>query len=394
MPIYEDDNHTREKLQELRRSNVCAVCKGRLDVFLDVGRGPVRAFLACRSDRSHEGIERIYEPTPFEEEGYGAYNLPARREKMNQEYGEKSTELTRFVGVNTLTKEDAMMVLKTIWPKAPEIEVIKAALICHQYGLNPLRKHLFLIPYKRRKDGVVVGVDWSTVIGIQANRLIAHRAGDFSYLDDTPRVMTKEEQTRIFGFVDEGKISAITMLRDSRGNTAPGYGSWPLAKVPHGAEEGNSGLNMAFIRSERNAMDRLFAGEMPQGVEVIDQDYAPSGSDPGEEIGETAEPAQELPTEEGGGTGEAISSTRERESKNREEAAAGEGFTIDPTWLKESFKSLNWSNETAKSFIASQYKVDGKGALAEVLSRLTREQAEEFTEEIKSRLDRQPGLFE
>ncbi len=29
-----------------------------------------------------------------------------------------------------------------VWPKAPEVEVIKAAMLCQQYGLNPLRKHI------------------------------------------------------------------------------------------------------------------------------------------------------------------------------------------------------------------------------------------------------------
>lgn len=55
-PLYEDKNNTREKLLELRRNNRCLICKGQLDVFLDADKG--KAFLSCRSDRSHEGIER------------------------------------------------------------------------------------------------------------------------------------------------------------------------------------------------------------------------------------------------------------------------------------------------------------------------------------------------
>ena len=52
---------------------------------------------------------------------------------------------------------------------------------------------------------------------------------------------------------------------------------------------------MAFIRSERNALDRLFAGEMPQGIQVVDEEYMAGGSIEGEvikgggKIGETAE---------------------------------------------------------------------------------------------------------
>ncbi len=51
-----------------------------------------------------------------------------------------------------IRKEQAMYLLKTIWPKAPEVEVIKAAILCQQYGLNPLMGSvcfwlLFLLPY-------------------------------------------------------------------------------------------------------------------------------------------------------------------------------------------------------------------------------------------------------
>ncbi len=283
--IYEDENNTREKLFEFRKTNICAVCKGGLDVFLDADLG--KAFLACRNDRSHQGILRIYEPTPFEEKGYEAFNIPTRREMMSEELGTgKATKLVKYVGVVSLTREQAMEILSTIWPDAPEVEVLKAAMICHQYGLNPLMKHVFLIPFKRRKGGQVVGEDWVAVLGIKANRLIAHRAGDYSYLDDTPRIMTAQEQERIFGEVDDSKVWAITKLRDSKGNEAPGYGPWPLDEVPYGAEKGNTKTNMAFIRSERNALDRLFAGEMPQGVEVIDEEYASGQILEGEAVGE------------------------------------------------------------------------------------------------------------
>ncbi|GAI68259.1 unnamed protein product [marine sediment metagenome] len=153
---------------------------------------------------------------------------------MVEELGkEKSTRLMKYEGVVSLTQKGATEVLETIWPDAPEVEVFKAAMVCHQYGLNPLMHHLFLIPFKRRRQGRVVGEDWVTVLGIKATRLIAHRHGDFSYLDDTPRVMTDEEQKRIYGSVDSTKIMAITKLKDSKGNEASGYGAWPLGEEPY-----------------------------------------------------------------------------------------------------------------------------------------------------------------
>lgn len=44
------------------------------------------------------------------------------------------------------------------------------------------------------------------------------------------------------------------------------------------------------------------------------------------------------------------------------------------------------------SFIASQYKVSGK-TVTEALNRLTREQAEDFTRQINTKLERQSSLF-
>jgi hypothetical protein len=91
--------------------------------------------------------------------------------------------------------------------------------------------------------------------------------------------MKEAEQIEIFGEVDSGSVVAITIVADSAGNRAPGYGKWPRVNKwgkpnePQGTEKGNSMLNMAMIRSERNALKRLRPAEMPD-VEVIDADYA------------------------------------------------------------------------------------------------------------------------
>jgi len=267
-PIYEDENTTREYLFELRKKNRCQECHGRLDVLMDFDRG--KAFLACAEwNRSHhEGIEREAPPL-FEP------NIPTRREDMIGAMGEeKAMKLERYQGVVSLTRVEAMEILKTIWPEAPEVEVLKAAIICHQYGLNPLMKHIFLISFKRRKEGKVIGETWAVVQGIGSNRLIARRKHNYSYLDMTPRRMTEEEQQRINGEVDDTKIWALTKLKDMEtGAEANGVGSWPVDEVPYGTEKGNTKLNMAKIRSERQALDRLYPAEMPQGVEVMEEKY-------------------------------------------------------------------------------------------------------------------------
>jgi len=79
--------------------------------------------------------------------------------------------------------------------------------------------------------------------------------------------------------------------------------------------------------------------------------------------------------------------------KPPDEAIEGEGFRIDLTWLSESKKALKWTDDTAKTFLASKYKVSPEGTLTEVLQRLTREQAEDFTNVINSRVEKQPKLI-
>ena len=80
--------------------------------------------------------------------------------------------------------------------------------------------------------------------------------------------------------------------------------------------------------------------------------------------------------------------------EEKTETVEGEGFRIDMTWLKESLKTLKWTDDTCKTFLVSQYKVSPQGSLEDVLKRLTHEQAEDFVKEINSRLEKQqPGLF-
>jgi len=76
-------------------------------------------------------------------------------------------------------------------------------------------------------------------------------------------------------------------------------------------------------------------------------------------------------------------------------AVVGNGFRIEVPWLDKILKFIKWSEYTAKSWIASNLKVDTQGKLPEVLARLTREQAELFVRELQERAARvQPGLFD
>ena len=189
---------------------------------------------------------------------------------MEEQLGkEKNTELAPYFGLVSLTKEQATDIANTLWPKAPPVERHKAAVICAMYGLNPLMKHLYLIPFR---DAKAQTHKWVIVLGIGATRLIASRKTHYSYLDG-PRMMTKEEQEKLLGEVDEKRYYAITIIQDDKGNKAPGYGNWVKETPVYGADKGNTPQNMAMLRSERNAFDRLLPAEMPQGIEVIETQF-------------------------------------------------------------------------------------------------------------------------
>ena len=247
----------------------------------------------CGGDKTHQGFVKAGDPVierfktmkgtgiasdeviDQEIEAYESHEeIKYGRRYMAEQIGEEKTKaLALYQGVVSLTLPQAKLVLKTIWPDAPEVEIVKAAMTCRDYGLNPLMRHLFLIPFKNQKTGVVT---WSQVLGIGATRLISSRKKKgYSYIDG-PRMMTEAEQMRIRGMFDSANIWAITVVADKDGLQAPGYGSWPKNIEPKGTEKGNTKQNMAMLRSERQALDRLLPGEMPPNVDVIDEAYPPS----------------------------------------------------------------------------------------------------------------------
>ncbi|GAG12982.1 unnamed protein product, partial [marine sediment metagenome] len=129
-------------------------------------------------------------------------------------------------------------------------------------------KEIYIIPF-----GTGEKRTWSTVLGINATRKMMARMGSFSYIDNTPRVMTKEEQELIFGEVHTDRVCAITKLKTMKGLAAQGYGHYLNKDTPYGMDKGNTKANMAFIRSERQAFSRLFPDAIPQELEVVDEAY-------------------------------------------------------------------------------------------------------------------------
>jgi len=277
MPIYEGDRDlTFDDLLEMRKKMKCQVCGGMLNLFLDECG---KAFLACADwHRSHhEGIEK--EASRYQKEGLAALNIPTRRKILENEYGKETTtalDKAKIPTTGALTQPQAMHILKLVYPDVPEDQIIRTAILCRDFGLHPLMKEVYIIGFKNTKTGKV---DYSTVIGIAANRkMAADKKGAYSFVDLSPRAASKEEIVKQYGEnsdEERDNLISICILKGEKGNEAVGFGLWPKDKIPYGTDKGNTRRNMANIRSERQALDRLPGEAIPfRDFEVIDEAYA------------------------------------------------------------------------------------------------------------------------
>jgi len=272
VPIYEEEGKlTLKDLLDLRRKMKCKECGGMLNVFLDPDNG--KAFLACNNwhRTHHEGVAkeaRLFQP-----------NIPTRRRIMNDQYGKETTtalDKARLPMTGALTQSQAMHILKLVYPYVPEDEIIRTAILCRDFGLHPLMKEVYIIGFKNNRTGKV---DYSTVIGIAANRkMAADKKGPYSFIDLSPRAASKEEIVKQYGADSEEErdnLISICILKGQQGNEAVGFGLWPKDKTPYGTDKGNTKRNMANIRSERQALDRLPGEALPlRHLDVIDEAYA------------------------------------------------------------------------------------------------------------------------
>jgi hypothetical protein len=396
MPVYESETINRKALEEIRKRNSCATCGEYLSMFFDPDRH--LAFIACHDwTRTHhdDGIGRFYE--------YRELNINSRREQMENQIGkEKTRALAKYQGVTSLTRQDAMEILETIWPEAPEIDKTAAAMLCANYGLNPLANHVFLIKFHNKR---LDRDEWTRVWGIKAKRLLASRKSGYSYLDMSPRLMTDDEQIKVWGKVDQANLCFLTHLKDMRtGAEAYGYGKWPKNQEPYGTDKGNSKENMTSIRSESQALDRLRPAEMPGGWTVADEQYIEGES---RVIDVTTEEITEhiphsvnvLPSDEPEPLPDASESTenpaedtsqgisqgeKERPSKTKEKTPELVG-KIRREWLLESVNKLHMD---VLKYCKDTFKVtiSQKETLFDVVGKLSEENQISLVKEIEDRL--------
>ncbi|MBA7582045.1 hypothetical protein ES708_23965 [subsurface metagenome] len=283
MPIYTEKEKTYAELIKLSGPEfVCGTCGEGLTLCWGGSFGYDCHILRCTRDVAHTGISRPFYLSPADIPGFNLYDAgKKRRESMQEKLGaEKSKALikAKLPMSGALTQPEAEHILSLVYPGCPREEIIRCAILCRDFGLHPLMKEVYLIPFEKKdKQGKVLRRDWVTVVGITASRkMAADRKGAYSFLDGTPRAASHEEIVKQFGQNSEEErdnLISICTLRGEKGNEATGFGLWPKNKEPYGTDKGNTQRNMANIRSERPAYSRLPGGVLPP-VEVIDEAYA------------------------------------------------------------------------------------------------------------------------
>ncbi len=367
MPLYESSLLTQEMMKQHAKSHTCQ-CGGALQVAWGGSIGHNCYILRCANDLEHNDFIRPAKINNYDLPGYNMPGTMRSIEKMMMtKYGEEKTKaMVRIGGGNpiaTLTQKGAAEMLAILYPEASkspsgQAAIIKGSLICRDYGLNPAMDHIFLICYQKwnKEKTKVIGETWSVVRGIKASRLICGREKSYGYIDNTPRVMKREEQIEIFGEVDEDNLVTICKIKDKDGNVYPGYGKWPLWKhygdkkyinEPQGTEKGNSKFNQSCIRAERQSLDKLNPGAMPADIDVVDERFMGSHRVTVSEIEQEVQQIPESSGQEAEGSGDAIEGQVENEEQNTQET---EVINEKPPEKKQSEKKYKAPSEV-KSFV-------------------------------------------
>jgi hypothetical protein len=141
---------------------------------------------------------------------------------------------------------------------------------------------------------------------------------------------------------------------------------------------------MAFIRSERNAFSRLFPDARMPDADVIDDNIidVPGSGKVNTGTGEIVQ--GEIVSEK---TIEPSPVSPPAPSEGIAEVAATESL-IDLDWLRDSLKKIGWP-EISK-YLKDKYGVTGK-TVSEMVTKLNRSQATEFTNEVEERLKMKGG---
>jgi hypothetical protein len=283
----EKEAQNERELAHIAATHVCAECGGLLITPWSAQEN--KLILQCGTNKAHVGyyklddkLARLFavrqsilkggESTKAIDRGIQDY-LNKKHSRKEKHLTTDATALQQYQERGLISEQQAMAIIRTTpgWSRAPENVVRRAAMVCRDYKLYP-GIHVFLLVFGKGTDKE----SWVAAFGIKTNRLLASRKKPYKYIDG-PRIASEEEARKHYlDEYDSILIYAYCKLEGLDGSTAEGWGTWPKADKVYGADKGNSKANMAEIRAERRALDRLCPGEMPSGFETVDEQYVPT----------------------------------------------------------------------------------------------------------------------
>jgi len=411
---------TQEKSDEMRKiaqENVCGICGAELQIHTNPEKATIE--VGCLNREHHGFIERT---TYTQEFRRGGEVHPAIRDKIERKMILPGGQP---VGV-------ALAMIQTRFPRADMDEPSAALFLwdCVRLDLDPLLGEIFPVTFKvKAKDGTEKKVVQPLIsedgwLSLAARSCAEAWAGP-------PRTMRLEEYLQTQDAYKEKPYAEVKEIaREIKADLCKDENAYVWVAIGHRkdeddtitygwykkSEEGvvakNLPGNQARVRAIKRWVREVFpeakakmkemtstwmdrAGDVRDIQNVIEAEYHIV----------TEEPPSQLKggKKTGGKAGtRAPSKARAQATKTQTPPAAeetsqggvieGEGFTINLDWLRESQETLKWSEDTMLTFIISQYKVSGT-SVTEALKKLTREQAEDFTNQINKRLEKQTSLF-
>ncbi len=150
---------------------------------------------------------------------------------------------------------------------------------------------------------------------------------------------------------------------------------------------------MAFIRSGRNAIDKMAPGELPRDLEVADETYmAPVNikteiiEGRAEFLDETEKQVDELfgkKPESSSSSQQAPQDAEPTAGEYPSEAGQKHHSNIDVDWLTETKKIINWNDSVCHSWIKANLKVEPSKTLLETCNNMSADNLQKFTKKLQ-----------
>jgi len=406
-----------QEMREIAANNVCGICGAELQIHTNPEKATLE--VGCLNREHHGYIERT---TYTQEFRRGAEIHPAIRDNIER----------RMILPGGQPVGVALSMIKTRFPRADMDEPSAALFLwdCVRLDLDPLLGEIFPATFKTKdKDGIEHKVV-QPIISEDGWLSLAARACPEAWAGP-PRTMRLEEYLQTQDAYKEKPYTEVKEIakeikadlckdpeayvwvaighRKDQDDTI-GYG-W-YKKSEEGVVAKNLPGNQARVRAIKRWVREVFpeakskmkemtatwmerAGDVRDIQNVIEAEYHIVTEEPLKITDKTSE------TTDGKGSAaapKAKTQARKAETSPPEEtppdeSIEGEGFSIHLQWLKESQEALKWGDETMLSFLAGEpYKVSGK-SVTEALGKLTREQAVAFTNQINTKVEKQPKLI-